>query len=745
MNQPPRVVRSVLSSIALIALALLVLPALQPAHAYVEIPYSLGRLVNESTNILVVQVTSVDKANRRIVYKKVQDIKGKHPTEEIKHQINAGFEPREPNTIMAWAEVGKIAVFFHNGGSSEMYIDRYWYQAYPGDWWSMSHGEPFLNRSYAGKPEKLGGIVQQLLAGQEVIVPCMVDGDKNALKAGTARMQRMRASLKQNDYNPQKDFVGWGGNEDFRKLAGMPGFAQLGQLPNLGAGGAGSAGIAPADFNGDGKMDVCLYGETRTVLLENGGNTLNEASLGYGGPSRGADWADYNGDGKPDLLLATPTGPRLFTNMGNGAFKDDSRGLPFESYYNCTAASFIDYDNDKRPDVLLANGFLGLRLYRNIPPDQPRKPTVPLLGKWRSVGPFTNSDGAGFDRAQPPEKELNFDATYQGRGGSQIKWQARDFLDGQVNNLALYAPEHNIKSVVYIHREIDSPGAVDLPISLGSDDGLMAWLNGEKLVSENASRACAPDQHLITLKLKPGKNQLLLKVVQGDGEWAYYFAPKGEVIAVPGLFEDVSQQVNLGPDGVAGKVKGDRLLVADFNADGRQDFLYSAGTGTLAINGEKGFVEAIGTGISYKAGGVAPLLVDFDGDKQIDLIVPQRDGCKVFRNQGNLKFNDVTAASGALIHIPGHPTSIAAIDPKKTGKPDLIVGCLKGHNRYLKNLGGGKFADAGDDVGFYTRVFNTRAVLAADLNNDGAPDVLLNNDGQDSAVLIAETPKAAAR
>ena len=742
MNSAPRVLRSLLSSFALIALALLLLPA-QPSQAYVEIPYTLGRLVNESTNIVVMQVTAVDKANKRITYKKVQDIKGKHPTDVIKHQIGGGFEPREPNTIMAWAEVGKTAVFFHNGGSSETYIDRYWYQAYPGDWWGMSHGEPYLTRSYAGKPEKLGAIVQAMLNGQEVIVPCMVDGDKNALKAGTARIQRLKASLKLGgEYDAKRDFVGWGGNDDFRKLAGMPGFAQLGQLPNVGP---GAAGIAPADFNGDGKIDVCLYGETRTALMENGGNTLNEASLGYGGPSRGADWADYNGDGKPDLLLATPTGPRLFTNMGNGAFRDDSRGLPYERYYNCTAASFIDYDGDKRPDILMANGFLGVRLYRNLPPDAPKTPTVPRLGQWRFVGPFTNSDGAGFARAQPPEKELKFDATYAGRGGSQIQWKEGSFRDGEISNLALFNPEHNIKSVVYIHREIEAPAAADLPVSFGSDDALAVWLNGEMIVSENATRACLPDQHLVTLKLKPGKNQLLLKVVQGEGEWAFYFAPKGEVTGIPGLFEDVSEKVNLGIDGAAGKVKGDRLIVADVNGDGRQDFLYSGGAGVLVVNTPKGFVEAApaDTGISFKPGGVAPSFVDFDGDKQLDLVVPQRDGCKLFRNAGNLKFTDVTAASGALVHITGQPTSVAAIDPKKTGKPDLIVGCLKGHNRYLKNAGDGKFVDAGEEFGFYSRVFNTRAVLTTDLNNDGAPDVVLNNEGQDSVVLIAEPPKAA--
>ena len=75
---------------------------------------------------------------------------------------------------MKWAEVGKQATFFHNGGASETYIGATWYQAYPqGEWWGMSHGEPFLMRSYAGKVEKFPAILADILDNKEVVVPCM--------------------------------------------------------------------------------------------------------------------------------------------------------------------------------------------------------------------------------------------------------------------------------------------------------------------------------------------------------------------------------------------------------------------------------------------------------------------------------------------------------------------------------------------------------------------------------------------
>ena len=85
------------------------------------------------------------------------DLKGKHPTDVVKHAIGKrGFHPREWQNIIAWAEPGKKAVFFHNGGASETCIGTYWYQCYrEGEWWGMSHAEPYLLRTFCGDPEKL--------------------------------------------------------------------------------------------------------------------------------------------------------------------------------------------------------------------------------------------------------------------------------------------------------------------------------------------------------------------------------------------------------------------------------------------------------------------------------------------------------------------------------------------------------------------------------------------------------------
>src|SRR5947208_10577164 len=64
--------------------------------AYVEAPHSLGLVCQLSTNIMVVKVEKVDKEKNLIVYRKIKDLKGTHPTDVIKHNIGrGGFHPRE--------------------------------------------------------------------------------------------------------------------------------------------------------------------------------------------------------------------------------------------------------------------------------------------------------------------------------------------------------------------------------------------------------------------------------------------------------------------------------------------------------------------------------------------------------------------------------------------------------------------------------------------------------------------------
>src|SRR5207253_7792065 len=64
-------------------------------------------------------------------------------------------------------------------------------------------------------------------------------------------------------------------------------------------------------------------------------------------------------------------------------------------------------------------------------------------------------------------------------------------------------------------------------------------------------------------------------------------------------------------------------------------------------------------------------------------------------------------------------------------------------NRYFRNKGDGTFEEATAKIGLNQRVYNTQAVCLVDLNNDGVLDMVFNNEGQESCVLLGNPGLAA--
>jgi hypothetical protein len=743
MRQPSRLVSATIVLSVVIALSWLA----QFALAYVEAPMSLGAIVQQSTNIVLMRVESVDKEKNLIIYRKVRDVKGKHPQELIKHNIGrGGLRPNEWKVQMDWAEPGKTAMFFYQGGASETCIGNWWYQAYGGgEWWNHSHAEPFLLRSFAGNPDKLAGIVDQMLAGQETAAPCMVDGNKEDLHNRRAKIQRLKVSLKIQDYNQKRDFLGWGG-EDFRRLLGMKGFTHISPVGRVDP---EAQAISVVDFDGDGKQDLCLIGGNKVMLLQNSGEAMSEMLLTGVSGARSAIWADYNSDGKPDLLLATPNGLRLFTNLGP-TMRDDSQLLPTMPAGAVSAAAWLDYDGDGKPDLLAAHGYHGLRLYRNVGVKQPSLPPGPKLGKWHYLGPLENQGNFTFNTSFPFEKKIDLKAEYDGKNKMKIRWQPKDFADGVVNDLLAHSSIKQFAGCL-LYREIIADKDMELDASFGSDDTIVVRLNAERVVQEAAQRACAPDQNIAKLKLRAGKNDLMIKIGQGDGDWAFYFKLGSPPTPLPTgpAFADVSDAVGLGEKGIAANLKGDSLTVSDVNGDSRPDFLYGAGAGILALaqkndKGEMVFVEAKDAGIAYTSGRVNPVFADFGSNGHPDLLVPQKTGVKLFKNDGKGKFSDATAKA-ELDKANFWASSVAVGDVDNDGHLDLVVGCIKGANRFFRNKGDGTFEDASEAIGLTQKIFNTQAVSLVDLKNRGVLDMIFNNEGQDSVVLLANPETAGKR
>lgn len=157
-----------------------------------------------------------------------------------------------------------------------------------------------------------------------------------------------------------------------------------------------------------------------------------------------------------------------------------------------------------------------------------------LEGTWYYIGPFDNTEKAGFEFAYPPEKAIDLKATYPGKGEQKAVWKEyKEFKPGKIMDLARLFPKDKYNSAVYLYHMFESPRAFALRLSLGSDDTISVFFNGKRLLHEAYVRPAAPDQDFVDLPVKEGKNELLLKICQEAGGWEVYANPADLPAIVP--------------------------------------------------------------------------------------------------------------------------------------------------------------------------------------------------------------------
>jgi len=141
------------------------------------------------------------------------------------------------------------------------------------------------------------------------------------------------------------------------------------------------------------------------------------------------------------------------------------------------------------------------------------------LSPWQAIGPFTEVAGSQpFDHAYPPERQIDLGMEYE---DGKLRWQPKpEWVDGKAHYLA------GDKCATYLFRTVRVDRRQPMTLYLGSDDGIKAWVNGKLVHSNILVRVVAPNQDRVPIVLQPGENQILLKIVNLQGGYGFYFSTR---------------------------------------------------------------------------------------------------------------------------------------------------------------------------------------------------------------------------
>ncbi len=150
--------------------------------------------------------------------------------------------------------------------------------------------------------------------------------------------------------------------------------------------------------------------------------------------------------------------------------------------------------------------------------------------------------------------------------------------------------------------------------------------------------------------------------------------------------------------------------------------------------------------------GLGAAVADYDNDGRDDLFMTAADGGRLFHNQGDGRFTDVTVQAG--IRNSEFAVSAAWLDADRDGLVDLYIGnyvrwspavepvCAQagvrgycGPDAYkptapqlYRNLGGGRFEDITSRAGLADPTDKAMGIAVLDYNSDGWPDIFVGSD-----------------
>jgi putative membrane-bound dehydrogenase-like protein len=137
-----------------------------------------------------------------------------------------------------------------------------------------------------------------------------------------------------------------------------------------------------------------------------------------------------------------------------------------------------------------------------------------VISTFQHTDPIPGPDGdRNFATRFPPEQSPAGPFGPFTVDGKSYDWKPVTVTDPK--GLLHYPPSD--KSVIYATATYDAPAAGNVLLSVGSDDGIVVWMNGKAVHENNIDRGLLPDVDRVAVPVVAGPNVLLFKVNNRSG------------------------------------------------------------------------------------------------------------------------------------------------------------------------------------------------------------------------------------
>ncbi|MCF3586289.1 FG-GAP repeat domain-containing protein [Planktothrix agardhii] len=352
--------------------------------------------------------------------------------------------------------------------------------------------------------------------------------------------------------------------------------------------------------------------EDQTVILEASGPSFTEdTSISLAGVVQSSvAWADYNGDGKPDFLLTGLDNSdnyisKLYKNTGSGFTEDTTISLPG---VGGSSVAWADYNGDGKPDFLLTGfGSFGRisKLYKNTGSGFTEDTSVSLPGVyWGSVA-WADYNGDG-----KPDFLLT---GYDGNSYNEISKLYKNTGSGFTEDTTISLPGVWASSVAW--ADYNGDGKPDLLLT--GEDGLYSYNRISKLY-KNTGNGFTED----TSVSLPGVywSSVAWADYNGDGKQDFLLTGwDNSDNKISKLYKNTGNGFTEDTSVFLPGVGDSSLAWADYNGDGKQDFLLTGGDNSgyriskLYKNTGSGFSEDTSISLPGVAWG-SVAWADYNGD-----------------------------------------------------------------------------------------------------------------------------------